>query len=126
MRRPTLICPKCEVQVLGEITPETEVARGTCTACAMELEGYYFPAAFDDDVAATEAALILDDSEAGCFYHPQKRAVKSARVVEDSCVASVQSNFMASTIARIVFPQAQRRGRSFLWKINACAMTGSP
>jgi hypothetical protein len=66
-----LRCTKCR-----EFLPLRQYRAGVsmaCGACASETEFWVFPAFLKRHEAAS-ADLIVDDSEASCFYHASKRA----------------------------------------------------
>jgi len=46
-----------------------------CAACGAHIRAWAFPALLSPSPAGAPAALILDGAEAGCFYHPEKKAV---------------------------------------------------
>ncbi len=50
-----------------------------CPVCHAPLQAMVFPAVLEDRRSAGEQGLTtkLDDAEAGCFYHPAKRAVQA-------------------------------------------------
>lgn len=70
----SLDCPKCrapltEAQVNQErLTP--------CPACGTELLAEVFPALFRPIAAGQDGERLLVESEASCFYHPEKKAVR--------------------------------------------------
>lgn len=73
-----IACPKCKA-VLGAEYLDRPVWQA-CPSCAVELRVEVFPALFREE-AVTPAERVLDASEAGCFYHPEKKAA----VVCDAC-----------------------------------------
>ena len=73
-----IACPKCRA-VLG-VEYFNQPAWQPCPSCATELRVGVFPALFRQD-QITPAERIMAESEAGCFYHPEKKAV----VVCDAC-----------------------------------------
>ncbi len=71
-------CPKCKAVLGAEcFNPPTWQH---CPSCAVELRVEVFPALFREETI-TPAERVLDASEAGCFYHPDKKAA----VVCDAC-----------------------------------------
>ena len=73
-----IACPKCRA-VLG---PEllNQPSWQACPSCAAELRIEVFPALFREE-KITPAERIVAEGEAGCFYHPGKKAA----VVCEAC-----------------------------------------
>ena len=70
----TLSCPKCQAP-LG-IEPGTAEITATCPRCASLIEAYFFPAFFRPVQVGAAATALADHTEASCFYHPQKQALR--------------------------------------------------
>jgi hypothetical protein len=72
-------CPKCNATLLGGVFNLPELS--PCPSCGVPLQIEVFPAFFRPPapVAANEA--VMADGEASCFFHPQKKAVRTC----DSC-----------------------------------------
>ena len=68
-----LACPRCAGPLPRTLEELTQLER--CGQCGVALEAHVFPALFRPVQTAAPAALIVAEGEAGCFYHPQKRAV---------------------------------------------------
>jgi hypothetical protein len=73
MNGSSVSCPKCDA-VLPETFLEGAELR-PCPGCGRRLQVEAFPALFRPVAAGRFGEHILGDSEAGCFYHPDKRAV---------------------------------------------------
>jgi hypothetical protein len=70
----TFSCPKCNA-VLG-IEPGLTEATVTCPHCSALVEAYFFPGFFRPMQAGAAATALVDHTEASCFYHPQKQALR--------------------------------------------------
>ena len=73
-----IACPKCRAVLGAEFF--NQPAWQPCPSCATELRVEIFPALFREETI-TPAERILTDGEAGCFYHPEKKAA----VVCEAC-----------------------------------------
>lgn len=71
MKSLTVLCKKCNIPFPPEIYNRN---LQVCPACKTESEVYIFPAFFRSQ--PTHSTLSVTDDEAGCFYHPSKKAVK--------------------------------------------------
>lgn len=73
MSAPLIHCPKCHTALLdgvfnqGGFTP--------CPGCTTPVQVEVYPAMFRQQVKGSAGELILTEGEAGCFYHPKKKAV---------------------------------------------------
>lgn len=68
-----LACPRCSTSLPGS-TQELERA-DRCPQCRGRLEVEIFPALFRKVQTGVAPALMLDEEDASCFYHSQKKAV---------------------------------------------------
>lgn len=68
-----LHCPKCRAALLQHPFNRGEFA--PCSFCQARLQIEVFPALFRRVEAGCAGEAIILEGEAGCFYHPQKRAV---------------------------------------------------
>lgn len=67
-----LSCPKCKAeQPLASLQSQKPI---TCHQCGSQLMAQLFPALLAQEEVARADALMEED-EASCFYHPQKKAV---------------------------------------------------
>ena len=73
-----IACPKCKAVLAAEFF--NQPAWQPCPSCSTELRVEVFPALFRAE-KITPAERILVEGEAGCFYHPEKKAA----VVCDAC-----------------------------------------
>ncbi len=48
----------------------------SCPNCSSELEAFFLPALFRTRTVETPAAMLIDQTEASCFYHAQKQAAQ--------------------------------------------------
>ncbi len=72
---PTLLrCPKCDAPLLREGAFEPGKL-SPCPSCASRLQIELFPALFRPFTPGRSGEALVIDSEASCFYHPQKKAV---------------------------------------------------
>lgn len=74
-----LSCPYCRRPLPPDHfnTQQTE----SCPACGSRVQTVVFPAFYRQTAPAGNAEPLLADSDAGCFYHPAKKAA----VVCDAC-----------------------------------------
>jgi len=70
----TLSCPNCKSLIA--IEEGTDEIKSTCPQCATPIEAYFFPAFFQPEIKGVAATELTDQTEASCFYHPQKQAVR--------------------------------------------------
>ncbi len=68
-----LACPRCAAPLTGPLEELNRLER--CAQCGAALDTHVFPALFRTVPVGSPAVPIVDQGEAGCFYHPQKRAV---------------------------------------------------
>src|SRR5258708_7324116 len=68
-----LLCPKCKSPLTEIVLNRPELT--PCSACAAPLHVEIFPALFRRSGPAREGEAVLLETEASCFYHPQKKAV---------------------------------------------------
>lgn len=73
-----IACPKCKAVLGAEFFNQT--AWQPCPSCANDLRVEVFPALFREE-KPVPAERIMAEGEAGCFYHPEKKAA----VVCDAC-----------------------------------------
>jgi len=73
-----IACPKCRAVLGAELF--NQPAWLPCPSCATELRVEVFPAMFRKEII-TPAERVMAEGEAGCFYHPEKKAA----VVCDAC-----------------------------------------
>jgi hypothetical protein len=73
-----IACPKCRALLGGDMLNLTELQ--PCPSCQTPLQVEVFPALFRQEAAARPERIIAE-GEAGCFYHPEKKAA----VVCDAC-----------------------------------------
>jgi hypothetical protein len=70
----TFSCPTCSAALVVE--PGTVEIASTCPQCASLIEAYIFPAFFRPAQAGVVPSALADHTEASCFYHPQKQALR--------------------------------------------------
>jgi hypothetical protein len=70
----TFSCSKCKAPVAIE-SGTTEIA-SACPQCGWWIEAYFFPAFFRPMQVGAAASALVDHTEASCFYHPQKQAMR--------------------------------------------------
>ena len=73
-----LACPKCKAVLGAEFF--NQPAWQPCPSCAAELRLEVFPALFREEITVA-GERVMAEGEAGCFYHPEKKAA----VVCDGC-----------------------------------------
>ena len=74
MATSTFPCPRCKVAIAIELGSDEGVS--TCPRCTSPIEAFFFPAFFRQIEIGAVASQLLDQSEASCFYHPQKQAMQ--------------------------------------------------
>ena len=67
-----LLCTRCGVSLPAE--REALAGLRACPSCQSSLEVLVFPALFRPTSAGSAGEAVLESREAGCFYHPAKRA----------------------------------------------------
>jgi hypothetical protein len=67
----TLACSKCNAPIPVE---DWNREHAFCAACRAPLSVLVFPAFVSEPARAPSGDALLEAGEAGCFYHPQKRA----------------------------------------------------
>jgi uncharacterized paraquat-inducible protein A len=67
-------CPKCKTEF--SIEPGTTEVAANCPNCATFVEAYFLPAYFRPLETGAAPSALIDQTEASCFYHPQKQAVR--------------------------------------------------
>jgi hypothetical protein len=73
-----IACPKCKAVLGAEFF--NQPAWLPCPSCAVQLRVDVFPALFREE-KTTAAERVMAEGEAGCFYHPEKKAA----VVCEAC-----------------------------------------
>lgn len=68
----TLACTRCHVALPS--TQEELASLRKSPACGANLDVHAFAALLRDAPKGRTGELVLEDGEAGCFYHPNKRA----------------------------------------------------
>lgn len=74
MKSPLVHCSKCNTALvdgvfnLPDFTP--------CPSCKSPLQVEVFPALLRPITPGSKGEAVMADGEAGCFYHPQKKAVR--------------------------------------------------
>lgn len=74
MAEATFACPKCRQGF--NVEPNTEHIESLCPNCASHLDAYFFPAFFRPPQVGAVPTALVDHTEASCFYHPQKQAMR--------------------------------------------------
>ena len=77
-RKQMLFCSKCHTGLNPEITAKGQPF--SCPSCGSMLEILIFPALFRETAPASSGELLIAHDEAGCFFHPHKRAVVSCHI----------------------------------------------
>jgi ribosomal protein S27E len=72
MAQAPLQCSKCNARLFEGVFNTPDLV--PCPSCGAQLKVELFPAFFRPPPPARPAEFILTDSEASCFYHPQKKA----------------------------------------------------
>jgi len=67
-------CPKCHTEL--EASPEPAQLECTCPKCDSQLLAWFFSPLFRSRAVGASATSLIDQSEASCFYHPQKQAAQ--------------------------------------------------
>ncbi len=71
MHSPLVTCSKCKAILPAEQLNSDQFA--PCPSCSSAMSAFVFPALFRTQAVTVANQLILE-GEAGCFYHPQKKA----------------------------------------------------
>jgi hypothetical protein len=67
-----LVCPKCRTPLPGEFFNIPGMSN--CYSCDTPLQVHAFPSLFKKLTPGEGGDIVLQDGEATCFYHPQKKA----------------------------------------------------
>jgi hypothetical protein len=70
---PGIVCYQCNSPLPVSVFNTMEEAR--CPSCSSHIRVFAYQALWKGAEAGKSAETILDDAEAGCFYHGQKKAV---------------------------------------------------
>src|ERR1041384_3996677 len=70
---PTVPCLKCKAPLSSVLFLDSATA--VCGSCGTSMTAYLFPALSHNTISVKAPEALLTDSEAGCFFHPQKKAV---------------------------------------------------
>lgn len=68
-----LVCPKCRIPLPGELFNSPGMSN--CYNCDTPLQIHAFPALFRKLMPGSGGENLMQEGEATCFYHPQKKAV---------------------------------------------------
>jgi uncharacterized paraquat-inducible protein A len=67
-------CHSCKTPLAVE--PGTTELVSDCPRCSEPIEAFFFPSFFRAMQVGAAATELVDHTEASCFYHPQKQAVR--------------------------------------------------
>ena len=73
MTAPLIYCPNCKAALIDGVFNRQELV--PCPSCATPVEIEVFPAMFRPRAEGQAGEAVMMEGEAGCFYHPQKKAV---------------------------------------------------
>jgi hypothetical protein len=73
MNAPLVSCIKCNASLLSDVFNTGALV--SCPGCGASSQVEVFPALFRATAPGTAGETILTEGEAGCFYHPRKRAI---------------------------------------------------
>lgn len=68
-----LTCTRCNAALLAGMLNQPDLA--PCPGCGSSLQVEVFPALFQQPKPGLAGEQLLIEAEAGCFYHPQRKAV---------------------------------------------------
>ena len=66
-------CSKCNINLPADLLNSQEMKK--CPGCEKLIRAFVYPAIFRNETDGNSGERILVDNEAGCFYHPKKKAV---------------------------------------------------
>jgi hypothetical protein len=66
-------CPSCKAPLADQLFNQTELV--PCASCGGMLRADVFPAFFRPIASGRDGEALIIESEASCFYHPQKKAL---------------------------------------------------
>jgi hypothetical protein len=69
----SVVCTKCSTPLPPGALNTDDLT--VCPACGVSLQAMVFPAFFRTINPGSAGEKVLADTDAGCFYHPQKKAV---------------------------------------------------
>ena len=67
-------CPSCQAPLADNLLNQPELV--ACTTCSSRVRADVYPAFFRPVPQGTSGEPLLIDSQASCFYHPQKKAAR--------------------------------------------------
>jgi len=70
-----ITCIKCKHPVERERFNNPVLTR--CSSCGSDIMAFVFPAFFRETETGQAGEVILTEEEAGCFFHPKKKAILS-------------------------------------------------
>src|SRR5678815_2855123 len=73
MNSPLVCCTKCKATLLSNVFNLPDFT--PCPSCQTPLQIEVFPALFRRFTPGRAGETIIEESDASCFYHPQKKAV---------------------------------------------------
>jgi hypothetical protein len=73
MNSPLVCCTKCKATLLSNVFNLPDFT--PCPSCQTPLQIEVFPALFRRFTPGSAGETIIEESDASCFYHPQKKAV---------------------------------------------------
>jgi hypothetical protein len=66
-------CPSCKAPLADSLLNQTDLV--PCAACGTKLHAEVYPAFFRPVTAGRSGEALVLETEASCFYHPQKKAL---------------------------------------------------
>src|SRR5256885_1956613 len=66
-------CPNCKAPLADSLLNQTDLA--PCTSCNSQVRADVFPALVRPIASGPSGEPLVIESEASCFYHPQKKAI---------------------------------------------------
>ena len=73
MSAPPVECPNCKAPLAESLLNQTALV--PCTSCNSQVRADVFPALVRPTVSGTSGEALVIETEASCFYHPQKKAI---------------------------------------------------
>jgi hypothetical protein len=71
-------CPKCNGALNENVINSSSLTE--CNSCGVQLRADIFPAVYKAPETGLSAEAVTAGTEAGCFYHPKKRAVSHCEI----------------------------------------------
>ena len=109
MNTDLLRCTKCGTPLPAETFNPVDLMN--CPSCGRFLRVEVFPALFRENAVGQDGEALLTDSEASCFYHPQKKAVVACESCGRFLCALCDVEFHSQHLCPACIETGDKKGR---------------